>query len=263
MNGSDSAPPHASGGERPDNGAPDRPPGSWLGGLPSWAPWVAIGVAAVAVAIVVTVVLSGGRAGPPAAGGHSSGSPAPGSAGAPGAEAPFAFPPPKVVPLRVNRKIHVPDLSGATSAITRSLTTLYAQGLVAHRYWISGPPPSVWDAFATSIRGRAKADQKAFTIGSSGRLLTSLDVSSSSLTIRFLIDDHGRIVGAQALVAIRGGGTIRGSGAVTLAVTGEFILQRLGGVWQITGYPAASVTVRSPNASPSPPATPGPSGSTP
>jgi hypothetical protein len=211
----------------------------------------------VAVAIAIIVLLAGGsdgigflsqRTGPPPASVTVSG---------------FAFEHHKVVALRVNRRKPVPDLAAASAAIESSLTSLYGQAVVNRTNWANGPPPAVWNAFAPAIRDRARRDRAAFTIGDSGRLLSRLDISSSDLTIRFLLDDGGHVTAAQAAVSVNGTGEVKGSGAVNLVVRSRLLLQPVDGVWLITGYPAASVTVASPRA-PAAPATPAtPSGSAP
>jgi hypothetical protein len=231
--------------------------------MPRWAPW-AIGAGIIAAIVVLIVTLNGGGGGstrgdgPPGVGSSPSGSgPATGAV-------PFAFQERRIVPLRVSQKTSVPDLSGPANAIQQSLTSLYGQAVVDRANWTAGPPATVWNAFAPDVRAKAQADRAAFTMGSSGRLMSNLQISSSMITIRYLLDPGGKIAGAQASVSIVGTGDIRGSGAVDVVVRSELLMQQVGGSWLITGYPSASVTVKSPNPPSTPsrtPASPAPSSS--
>jgi hypothetical protein len=203
------------------------------------------------VAIVAAAVLIGGGEGGSSAG-PSSGGNGGGSTGGSGSS--FAFASPKVETFRVTQRTAVPDLSGETQRIGDALSRLYDQGVVNEADWRTGPPAAIWEAFAPAIRSRAQADRSAFTIGSSGSSLRSLTISSSSLTIRYLIDDRGKVTSAQAAASIRGTGELANSGAVNLLVTGRFLFEPMSGTWLITGYPVAAVTLESPGATP--PATP-------
>jgi hypothetical protein len=207
------------------------------------------------VAAVVTVVVlnSGGGAGSNA--GPSSGTTGGQTIGEPGP--PFAFADPKIQTFLVRKRAPVPDLAAANQEITDALSHLYDQGVVSADHWRNGPPATVWAAFAPAIRSKAQSDRSAFTIGSSGSTLRSLNISSSSLTIRYLIDDRGKVASAQASATIRGTGEMDDSAPVDMLVTGRFLFEPISGRWLITGYPAATVTVASPAATP--PA--GPSGS--
>ena len=230
--------------------------------MPNWAPWAigaaAIGLIALIVVLVVTLGDGGGRSSGPGSStvGGSSGS---GSTG--GAQA-FSFQRRKIVPLRVSQNANVPNLTAPTDAIQQSLTNLYARAVVNRASWTAGPPAAVWNAFAPDIRAKAQADRAAFTIGQTGRLLSNLQISSSNLTVRYLIDQSGHIAGVQAEVSIIGTGDVRGSGAVNVVVSGRLMMQQVNGSWLISGYPAASVTVKSPHA-PTPSAAPSSSGSSP
>jgi hypothetical protein len=228
--------------------------------VPAWAVWAIVGVVVVLVVAVVVAFASGDDSSPGSTNGGPGSSLASGSTG--GAAA-FGFASRRVVPLRVSKKVAVPNLDGPSRAIQDTLTNLYGQTLVDQANWSAGPPAAVWNAFAPEIRAKAEADRAAFTIGESGRLLSQLQVSSSSLTIRFLIDQSGRIAGAQAAVSIRGSGEVRGSGAVNVVVVGHLLMQQVNGAWLITGYPSASVSVKSPPGSTPLSPGPSPSGGTP
>jgi hypothetical protein len=227
--------------------------------LPRWAPW-AIGAAIIAAVVVLIVTFTGSGGG--GSGASSGGSGNVGSPSGPGPASsaePFAFQERRIVPLRVSQKTKVPDLNAATSAIQQSLTNLYGQAVVDRANWAAGPPAAVWNAFAPGVRARAQSDRAAFTLGASGRLMSNLQISSSDLTIRYLLDPGGRIAGVQANVSILGTGNVRGSGAVNVLVRSQLLMQQVGGSWVITGYPVASVTVKSPHAPATPaPGSPGP-----
>jgi hypothetical protein len=196
------------------------------------------------VGIVLAVVLLGG--------GGSGGtqpqerSPKPGeSAGGPSNVA-FVFGTPKIETVRVIQRVRVPDLRGASTQIRTNLSRLYDQAVVDRTYWASGPPAATWNAFAPAIRAEARTNALAFTLGRSGPLMQSLQVSSSSLTIRYLIDDHGRLVSAQASTVLRATGELEGSRRVRVYAAGEFLLSPISKSWLITGYPKAWLAVTSP-----------------
>jgi hypothetical protein len=217
-------------------------------GMPRWAPWaIAAAVIGSIALIVVLIVTLSGRGDTSSSPGSPTVGSASGSGSADGTQA-FSFQRRKIVPLRVSPlKTDVPDLAAPTDAIQRSLTNLYAQAVVNRANWTGGPPAAVWNAFAPEIRAKAQTDRAAFTIGQSGRLMSNLQISSSNLTIRYLIDSGGHIAGVQADVSIIGTGEVRGSGAVNVVVSGRLLMQQVNGSWLITGYPAASVTVKSPH----------------
>jgi hypothetical protein len=215
--------------------------------------WAGAGLVVLIVGIVLAVVLLGGGGGAPQSEGRS---PKPGeSAGGPSNIA-FVFRPPKVETVRVTGKVRVPDLRGGSAAITTSLSRLYDQTVIDRTHWVTGPPPSVWNAFAPDVRAKARTDAGAFTLGRSAALMKTLQVSSSSLTIRYLIDDHGRVVAAQASSYLKAVGELKDGRPVRIIATGELLLKQVSGTWLISGYPSASVTVASPEAV-SPPATSG------
>jgi hypothetical protein len=215
------------------------------------------------VGIVLAVVLLGGGGG----GGtvqREDRSPKPGeSAGGP-ANVAFVFGTPKVETVRVTRRVRVPDLKGANAQIRTSLSRLYDQAIVDRTHWANGPPAATWNAFAPAIRAAARGHANAFTLGRSGPMVDSLAVSSSSLTIRYLIDDHGRLVSAQASTVVRAAGELEGSRPIRVYAAGEFLLSPVSKSWLVTGYPKAWVTVTSPGG-PSPAVSGGssPSGSSP
>jgi hypothetical protein len=201
------------------------------------------------VGIVLAVVLLGGGGGSPERRGRS---PKPGeSAGGPENVA-FVFRAPMVETVRVTRRVKTPDLRGASAAITTSLSKLYDQTVVDRTHWASGPPAAVWNTFAPNIRAKARADADAFTLGRSARFMQTLRVSSSSLTIRYLIDDHGRIVAAQASSYLKAVGELNDGRPVRIIATGELLLDQVPKAWLITGYPSASVTVTSPDSGATP-----------
>jgi hypothetical protein len=203
----------------------------------------------VVVALVLTLVLLGGDGQPngrPTVGGSGA------SSGGPGVGT-FAFASAKVTSIRISKKVAAPDVGDAAEEIQVLLGRLYDQGVVARATRSAGPPASYWEAFAPDIRQRAQADRLAFTLGSAAGSLEALDISSSSLTIRFLIDDRGAALSAVASASIHGTGQLEGSGPVELLVTGTFLFREVSGAWLIAGYPSAAVTVASPGAaSPAP-----------
>jgi hypothetical protein len=196
-------------------------------------------VAAVAVTAGALALTRGGGS----ATGANGGAPAGEAVGS--AQSSFAFGAPKVVLVRISTKSQTGDVSAPAAQIAASLDALYGQGIADQARWRSGPATNVWNAFAPSIRDRARADRTAFTVGKTGASLQSLEISSSRLTIRFLLDEKGRATSAIATALVTGAGTVKGSGPVTLEASGRFFFEPVNGAWLITGYPDASVNVNS------------------
>lgn len=163
--------------------------------------------------------------------------------------------------FRVSKKAPTPDVSGAVAEIQGLLSRLYDEGVVGQASARTSAPAAVWNAFTPDIRRRAQTDADAFTLGAAAGTVRDLAISSSSLTIRFLVDQRGAVVSAQARAAMRGTGVVAGSGPVDVVVAGTFVLQRVSGNWLIGGYPSASVSVRSSTPTPGPTPAPTPSGS--
>jgi hypothetical protein len=227
---------------------------------PPWLPWAAGAIAVVVIAVVVSWALIAGKegeGGTPATGGVS------GTGGTPSGNGTgsFAFENPKIAIFRASKRAPSPDVSGAAAQIQGLLSGLYDEGVVAQANARTSPPAPFWNAFAPDIRRRAQTDADAFTLGAAAGSVRDLAISSSSLTIRFLVDQGGAVASAQAQASIRGAGVVAGSGPVDVVVTGTFVLQRVSGSWVIGGYPSASVSVRASGPTPGPTAAPTPSGS--
>jgi hypothetical protein len=226
---------------------------------PPWLPWAAGAIAVVVIAVVVSWALVAGKGGDGTrvAGGVS------GTGGTPSGTGTgsFAFENPKIAIFRVSKRAPSPDVSGAAAQIQGLLSGLYDEGVVAQANARTSPPAAFWNAFAPDIRRRAQTDADSFTLGAAAGSVRDLAISSSSLTIRFLVDQGGAVASAQAEASIRGAGVAAGSGPVDVIVTGTFVLQRVSGSWVIGGYPSASVSVRSSGPTPRPTPAPTPSGS--
>jgi hypothetical protein len=213
----------------------------------------------VVVAVVSWALIAGrgtdGRG--PATGGVS------GTGGSPNATGTgsFAFENPKIAMFRVWKRAPSPDVSAGAAQIQGLLSRLYDGGVVSQASGRTSPPAALWNAFAPDIRRRAQTDVGAFTLGAAAGSVRDFTISSSSLTIRFLVDQRGAVASAQARAAIRGTGLVAGSGPVDVVVAGSFVLQRVSGNWVIVGYPSASVSVRSSGPTPGPTPAPTPGGS--
>ncbi len=226
-------------------GSPERTPSPGGAPAPRRLLWWSVAGVAVVLVVVLAFVLLGGS-------GKDAGAPAASGSATQTGEARFAFPDPQVVVVRVTKTAPADDVSGPVAQVRATLDALYGGGIVDRARWRSGPPASVWNAFAPDIRDQARADRTAFTLGDTGVSLQSLDISSSRLTIRFLMDEKGHATSAVVTSVITGEGTVKGSGPVILRADARFLFEPVDGAWLITGYPHAAVVVTSPDASGAP-----------
>ena len=120
------------------------------------------------------------------------------------------------------------------------------------------------------MRRRAQQDAASLTLGAQAPTLTHLEVTDSSLSIRFLVDPRGGLSIAAADVRFTATGALKDGQSLQVTNRASFLLRQVSGQWVIVGYPLASTELRSkaPTPSPSPTSsgtspTPSPSGATP
>jgi len=112
-------------------------------------------------------------------------------------------------------------------------------------------PPDAWNAFAESLRKRAREDAVSLTLGDTGQSIKSLSVSQAGLSVRLLLDPKGRPQAAVATVVFDASGTLTGGEQVIVSNRARFLLRPFGKDWLVVGYPSAETSVESPPASPS------------
>lgn len=198
--------------------------------------WLAVGAGALVLAVIVvlSLVLVGGKDGPIAGPGGASGSPA---------RKPLVLPLTRIVPISVTGHAGGPVVTRTAQAIKTILSRFYDQAFVDPANWQGGPPASAWSLFAPSIRDRAQRDVAALTIGRTGPRLARLDITDSFVTVRELLDPAKHVTSAQATVELKANGTLSAGGSVRVVATATFLLANQDGHWVITGYPRATVSV--------------------
>ena len=207
-----------------------------------------IAAALVAVAVIVLVTRpSGSPVGPGSTGAPPSGA---GSGSVPPGHTPLALQLTRAVPISVIGKDGQKSATAAGRAIQTRLSELYDQTLADPSSWKEGPPAGTWEVFASGIRARARQDAQAFTLGKAGPGMQQLTIGSATVKVEVLLNQYGKVEGAEANVAIDGTGQVQGSGAVQVSARADLLLSFLSGRWVITGYPDAHLDVSTAPASP-------------
>ena len=239
---------------------PPAPPPAAPGDGPSRLPlgeypWLELaGLVVLLAAIVVPLVFLGGPSQSPA--GSEPGSAFPSSV----PRTIFQFDPASVRISALGSAQAFTASHDAGEGIRTSLSRFYDQAFVDQAAWSQGVPDSAWEMFSPSVRARARQDAKSLAIGSQIPELAHLFVTKASLSVRVLVDPHGRILVGAADVQFAAAGELRDGGFVDVLDHASFLLRPESGRWMIVGYPTASMDLVSvPTASP----TPSPSGASP
>jgi hypothetical protein len=210
--------------------------------------WIAVAIIVLVVAGVSAVLLA--RHGTK---GSTSGTPG----GSSGPRASYVLP---LVGLNQYRMRSGGSASTGTlvaAQIRDALSVFYDRAFLEPQTWSDGVPAQAWSVFAPDLASRAKADADSLSLGSSATRIGDLSVSSASLRVSVLFDPSGHATTATAVVELHASGTLKGGGAVQVAVNASYLLKPLSGRWVVVGYPVAKTTV---DALPGPPATPSAAG---
>jgi ketosteroid isomerase-like protein len=127
--------------------------------------------------------------------------------------------------------------------IQDTLSAFYDAAFADPAAWSGTVPAGAWDAFDASLRDRARHDAASLTIGAAGAALSTLTFPQSKLTVRVLVDQHGKAQAAIATVAVDGTGTTTDGAPMALTNRASFILEPSGGTWRILGYPHVNTSV--------------------
>jgi hypothetical protein len=150
---------------------------------------------------------------------------------------PFTFATVKVVADHVNGKGSSKTADRAGGHVQDTLASFYDAAFADPAAWAGTVPDTAWDAFASSVRDQARKDADSLTIGSLGTSLSSLDFPESKLTVRVLVDQHGKAQAALATVTVDGAGARSDGTTLSLTNRASFLLEPDGGTWLIMGYP--------------------------
>jgi hypothetical protein len=147
--------------------------------------------------------------------------------------------------------------------IQATLSSFYDAAFMDPNAWKQGLSADAWNAFARSVRERAKKDATSLTLGEAGSGLTALSITNASLSVRLLLDPKGRPEAAVATVVFETSGSLTGGEPVMVSNQASFLMQPIDGRWLVVGYPKANTEVEAPSPTPSPGAASPSSGATP
>jgi hypothetical protein len=121
-------------------------------------------------------------------------------------------------------------------AVGRTLTDLYVAAFLDPANWRVGIYDDAFDAFAASVRVRARQDGNLLTLGPGGSDLRSVLPVLGELRVSVLLDREGRPAGAAAAVAFAAEVTGADGAIVEVRSGGTYFLQPAGGAWRVIGY---------------------------
>jgi hypothetical protein len=157
---------------------------------------------------------------------------------------PFAFATVKVIADHVNGKGGSATAKRAGGHVQDTLTTFYDAAFADPAAWAGTVPATAWDAFDASLRDRAQKDAASLTIGQLGSALSTLEFPEAKLTVRVLVDQHGKAQAALATVTVDASGARSDGTTLSLTNRANFLLEPGGGTWLIMGYPDAKTSSR-------------------
>jgi hypothetical protein len=131
----------------------------------------------------------------------------------------------------------------ASIEIAARLSTFYDTAFMDPDTWANGVPDDAWSVFDGTVVGQAERDARSLTLDGQSPRLVELEVTTSSLTVKVLLDPSGdpRAAGAEAeFVAV---GTLEDGTKVDVTNLASFLLRPEGGVWFVIGYPNATTDV--------------------
>jgi hypothetical protein len=149
----------------------------------------------------------------------------------------------------------------AAPRIQAVLSTFYDQAFVDPSTWTKGVPTAAWSIFDAPLRSQAQQDATSLALGAQAPTLTRLDVTDTSLSIRFLVDPGGGLAVAAADIRFTATGELKDGQALQVTNRASFLLRQVSGQWLIVGYPVASTRLDS--SAPAPTPTPTQSGTSP
>jgi hypothetical protein len=187
-----------------------------------------------------------------------------------GARGPLGAPSPAVTPKVPNRppfffritnqrpakagKLGAAAAGDASIEIGARLSTFYDTVFMDPTTWAKGVPETAWTLFDPSVRDRAMAAASAFTLGDQAASLAKLSVTTSSLTVKVLLDPAGQPAAAVTQVEFAATGQLEDGQMVKVTSEGSLLLRLEAGRWFVFGYPSADTKIQSvaPTPTPSP-----------
>jgi hypothetical protein len=195
-----------------------------------------------AAAIVLACVLGAACTGGPSAA-PSTAPPATSPSPSAPPRVPFAFASVKFSADTVTGKSGSKVAKQAGADIQDTLTAFYDAAFADPAAWSGTIAADTWNSFEASLRDRARDDAPSLTIGSAGTGLSTLTFPQSKLTVRVLVDQHGKAQAAIATVTVDGEGTTADGASMALTNRASFILEPNDGTWRILGYPHVKTSV--------------------
>ncbi|HEX2032125.1 MAG TPA: hypothetical protein VHL78_12135 [Actinomycetota bacterium] len=182
--------------------------------------WPAVGATlVVAVAVVAVAVWSLFRGGGPG--------------DAPGPT--FSFELRSVTGVGVGGNTQDRALQRPARQVQSTIDGLYTAAFVDPAQWQERGFAGALSAFSGPAARRAREDLDDLTLGSTARIVRSVDPGPGGLAIRFLLDE-GRPLAAVARTTFTATATLRQGGTLRIVHRGRYLLRRFGERWDIVGY---------------------------
>jgi hypothetical protein len=144
----------------------------------------------------------------------------------------------------------------AATEIQTTLSAFYDAAFMDPRTRKQGLSAGAWNAFAPSIRQRARKDAASLTLGEPGSRVDELSITDASLSVRVLLDPKGSPNAAIATVVFEASGTLIGGEPVQVSNRASFLLQPIDRRWLVVGYPQAKTELEAPSPTPTGSASP-------
>jgi hypothetical protein len=132
------------------------------------------------------------------------------------------------------------------AAISSTLNAFYQHAFLDRKAWAGEVPATAWEAFAPSIRARARRDAESLSIGEPDGTIETLEATNGTLVVHVLLDQNGRPTAAFADARFSAGGTLKEGGPILVDNFVHYLLRPIGQTWVVYGYVGASTDVQTP-----------------
>jgi hypothetical protein len=211
---------------------------------PRKTPFLVVGgLAVIAAAVALVVVLSGGSDGPLAGIGGNDEPQVPSfefDAADPAAiSTSFAgnpeAPPPSKAQLQAAEKKATIAAQPAAAAATAALDDFYTRAFLDPANWQEGVYDSAFEGFSSQARAEAEAEIDVLTAGTGTSDLTSITPLPSTVRTKVLLDPDGVPTSVIGIVKFRAKGKGE-AGTHIFDSRGQFFFEKTGGQWTVVGY---------------------------
>jgi hypothetical protein len=212
--------------------------------------YLIVGGAVLVVAVVLGLLLLGGKDALPGFGPTTPPTPD------------FAFTKAKVtaVPTRAGVKVDTLKTTAKAAAdeVTKTMDFLYIGAFLDPGNWQAGSYGDVWDLFDTGASAEAQQQVDTLTAGTgAGATFDAIVPVTGSLKAKVLFDQKDQPFSVVAIVHFKAMGSGKNGQDLQMNSEGQFVFQRVDGAWKVVSFrvlrndiPAATPTV-TPTVSPS------------